>query len=167
MSTLSYRTECTIMSLAAAIQVMWIVWISTWESKCGSQTAQTAGQPKWSLVPREMHDWSQFVFISVWPRFLAVQMQYGCSPWETTCCISEYCPSKAPSQNASDTDRVLNWFLEEMISMKMDLRYTQLQKCVNVFWYACHSFGRLVIDMEPRQMGHRDEPLLFTYSIKK
>lgn len=31
----------------------------------------------------------------MWPRFLAVQTQYGCSPWETTCCISEHCPSKA------------------------------------------------------------------------
>lgn len=52
MSTLSYRTECTIMSLAAAIQVMWIVWISTRESMCASQSAQMASRRSEASPPR-------------------------------------------------------------------------------------------------------------------
>lgn len=86
MSTLSYRTECTIMSLAAAIQVMWVLQIPTWESKCGSQTTQPSQAAKVRPHPvrRTTEDSSQFVSISMWPRFLAVQMQYGGSPWETT-----------------------------------------------------------------------------------
>lgn len=98
MSALSYRTECTIMSLAAAIQVMWAFQVWAWESECGSPTVP-ASQPA-KVRPRPArctteHS-SQSVFISMWPRVLAVWTRYGCSPWETTCCISEFCPSKAP-----------------------------------------------------------------------
>lgn len=131
------------MSLAAAIQVMWVLQIPTWESKCGSQTTQPGQAAK--VRPRPVRhtteDSSQFVFISMWPRFLAVQMQYGCSPRETTCCISEYCPSKALPKmlqtvcwtDWSLTRSLVTWDLAETISMKMDLRYSQLQKCLNLF----------------------------------
>lgn len=57
--------------------------------------ARSAGRSEASSHEVATEDCTQFVFISMWPRFLAVQTQYGCSPWETTCCISEYCPSKA------------------------------------------------------------------------
>lgn len=67
------------MSLAAAIQVMWVLRISTWEAKRGCRTTRSNYQTtKWGLVPRGV--WlkkSVCILLSMWPRFLAVQMQYG------------------------------------------------------------------------------------------
>lgn len=84
----------------------------------------------------------------MWPRFLAVLTQYGCSPWENTCCISEYCPSKALPKCFRHrqcveliyilTRSLVAWDLfEKMISVKMDLRYSQLQNVWTSFILVC------------------------------
>lgn len=116
----------------------------------------------------------------MWPRSLAVLTQYGCAPWEDTCCISEYCPSKALPKCFRHrqcveliyilTRSLVAWDLsKKMISVKMDLRYSQLQNVWTSLLLACLPLPPfdwltwLVIDMETRQMWHPALPLLFFF----
>lgn len=98
MSILFYRTECTIMSLAAAIQVMWVLWISTCKS------CNQIAQPKRRLVPR---------VVKLKTPSESVLLLCACggtnATWlssvENPCCTTEYRLSKALVwiQNPSET----------------------------------------------------------------
>lgn len=94
-------------------------------------------QPKWERLPPGA--WLQtrvgFVFISMWPRFLAVQTQYGCFRGETTCCISEH-----RSFQSSCLKRFRCWLHLTTIpchagprwdSLLMNLRCGRLQWCLH------------------------------------
>lgn len=96
----------------------------------------------------------------MWPRFPAVQTQYGCSPWETTCCISEHHPSKAHAEMLQMltvywTDWNLTMSLvKDLEEMGFLWRGPETQSTAEVSelplsWYACHY--PQMFDMEPHK----------------
>lgn len=102
------------------------------------QSEQTAGQME--AISHEVHDWSWFIFLSMWPRFLQVQMQYGCPPWRTSCCLwhiwtlSSKAVTELPPNLMSlvmqDLASVFFFFFPS-ITATMHLRYGRSQRCLN------------------------------------
>ena len=125
------------MSLAAAIQVMWVLRISTWESECGSQTTQPA-----KVMPHPMRYMTEvcFVSISMWPRFLAVLKLKTAALHRKPLAayLNNVFPKPFPKcfRHRQCNELIKLWqgalshkTFEEAICMKMDRRYSQLQ------WY--------------------------------
>lgn len=97
------------MSLAAAIQVMWVLQNSTWESKCGSQTRQPASQSESSS--HEVHD-RRLKSVCIYKHVASIPGSTN-AIWLFSMgnnLLHIWILSfQSPSQNAYDTDSVLNW----------------------------------------------------------
>lgn len=170
MSTLSYRTECTIMSLAAAIQVMWIVWTSTWESMCASQTAQMpAGRSEasspWGARLQSVYIYKHAAEIpgstnAIWLFSVGNPL----AAYLNTV-LPKSLPKILQTQTVCWTDS-RPWrddFYEDGPEIHSIAEMCELL----LFWYACHSLWWLVTDTEPDRWGSSMSPSFLLVDLKK
>lgn len=111
-------------------------------------------QPKWERLPPGA--WLQtrvgFVFISMWPRFLAVQTQYGCFRGKPLAAylntvLPKLLPETLQMLTAFDDDTLSRWTSMRQPLNEPEMRSTAVVSALPLPWSARHSFRQF--DLEP------------------